>query len=391
MFHKYLKYASKLDSLIQTGSASWECVNRQSDYGYRCKNRSENYFYPYQKDCESECRDNIIVNGEIMHVNYPIPADFLISLQHSSDFQDFIHNKNRFNMIPKYISIYLTINPLSNKLPGEFNIYHLIKDTNIKQKIFQIPDNIYLISDNLQVLISTTVDPIKYGIFLKKILDSKNLSIIDQIIGTNGQNLIIIQDNTLDKYPINNYYVREMIRLKLNDHKIKTIICPITILNFSFSDDFVHGCMMVIDKKDNQTINIFYFDPHTHQTYYSLEKFKSVLKLYFTDNYHINPNVESFDICPKNIILQEHDGLCQSWTLFAIIMHIYNPLIPWHLLYEKISSRHYKSYLIKFLYYLEYGLKINFPLVFEYLESLDNVDYKQPLHQLNNIFYLQNI
>lgn len=184
----------------------------------------------------------------------------------------------------------------------------------------------------------------------------------------NKEHYCHIRNNNMD-------IVNEIQNFQTN--KLTEMVIPITLMGIGN-----HANMLIYNKKLNQ---IFVFEPHVDSTTFN-DKIKKECIQKFFNGLNLNPTIVSLSdyfVCPtsahtpgkKYIQLQTNDSLCQSWTLFAMLLHLNNPDVPIEAIYGSIMNVSSKDYLIKFMYYMESQFKdINFYKEYSEYKKLNTVD-----------------
>lgn len=311
-----------------------------------------------------------------------------------------------------------TDNTLKNILHNDFEECQIIEnklDDNIAEleSIIEVENESYLEKENeLKNEINLIINKIKERSNLKG--KPSFVSTILLTIDRQYTEIIfkkkILNKLILDLASLDDKFITDFEKF-INNPSIKCLIVQITI-NI---DTIPHSNMLYINKTktNGNCFDAFLFEPHIKKyqkhidaitNYFKTECNVCITIQSITDYYVCYPRTkEDYEIYMQlgiqsnNMLdLQYDDGLCQSWVILSLLLHINNPTIPWDKLYQAISiqkGRDMKIYLLKMLYYLEKVInntnENTYVSLYNDTNELKRVtipDYELRAKQLSNVF-----
>jgi hypothetical protein len=350
------------------GGNSWECMDREADFCHKCNERSEDTFYRSRGMCEDICTFDYVHKGVTYKIKYPVPIDFLKSMKDVpklTDFQNFITDQKRFSKIVRFISaaswnkydqVYSLLTSIAPKntyiVKNSFHAKYL--NGSGYEKLIEefdeiIRENFGFVEDQM-----SKNEALAKFILNDTLVDLDELVHIKSLIGTGKHYCTFINNPTV-------YFTeRDSIIKYLKNGDANEVIIPLVL---SLPSGF-HANLLIYNKKRNQ---VFVFEPHVESLNFQDAVKKDGIQKFFKR--HMSMDVEVISLrdyfsCPialeedkPFLRLQSTDALCSSWSVFAMLLHLYNKDVPIEAIYGNIMNVNGLPYLVKFLYYMEYQFK----------------------------------
>jgi hypothetical protein len=362
------------------GGNSWKCVNRDAKFCHKCEEDSSNNYWPRRGLCEDLCTYEYEHKGKNYRIKYPIPIEFIDQMgmpPKSTDFQNFLTDQRRFSKIARFISAvnWKKSDPMydfmKTMLPkdtyitkGSVTAYYVSDDKGYEELEnrlkLKIDENDELMSSimNKYKIAANDEEKLKWSNLALYFNDAKKkeeieLELVKALKGTGKHYCTIIDSSTFTKNI-------EELKQHINNNQLKEeIVIPLSLVGTG-----AHANMLIYNKTYNR---VFIFEPHVESSHYQDDVKKEGVKRFFSNILDIDAEIISlrdYFSCPlvferrkKFLSIQTSDELCQSWSVFAVILHLNNPNVPIEAIYGSLMNVQALEYISKFLYYMENEFK----------------------------------